>query len=192
MERFLEPPPRKASFAEVVRDFLNTPGYSTSQVREYGSHEAYMKTFVTKEQPMEETKEGDPLEQMAAEITEVFGKSSETFMLGEPLTLTVLKEKGYSKAPHVGSEDFAPVKAYPGKRGKMIYVFKPVMATSYIHMEMDETQAQKSLIGFKEFMKENMGEIVQRLSESRKEAADRKEREAMADRYEKYEGFGSW
>jgi len=197
MEPFQEPL-RPKSFADVVNEFLKTPGYTTSQVSKYGGHDAYMETFKRKAaemapvEPKIEDAAPSEMEAIAAQITLAFDKAKETFMLGEPLTLTVLKDKGYSKAPHVGSEDFAPHKAYVGKRGKLIYVFKPVMVASYHLMEMDETQAEKSLVGFKEFMKENMGQILEQLRDSRKKAADDKEREAMADRYDKYEGFGSW
>lgn len=143
-----------------------------------------------KEAEKDETQQ--EMDVFATQITKLLKETTETFMLGEPLTLTVLKDKGYSKAAHVGGEDFIPESAYVGKRGKIIYVFKPVMATTYSRMEMDETQAEKSMVGFKEFMKENLSAVMESVRDSRKAAADKKERESMADRYEKYEGFGSW
>ena len=204
MERFQEPPVPAKSFAELIKEFLNSPGYSTSEVTKYGGHDEYMKELSTRNieskttmPPTEPKIEAvtpvqSETDRIAEEYTAAFTASDETFMLGEPLTLTVLRDKGYSKAPHVGSEDFKPVRAYMGKRGKMIFVFKPVMVTDYKEMEMDEAQAVKSLLGFQMFLNEHLKSVVERLKETRIELAAEAERKSLADRYEKYEGFGSW
>ena len=82
-------PSRRKSFAEVCKDFLNTPGYSTSQVTKHGSHEAYMETFKTKETRMKEAEKDETQQEMdvfATQITKLLKETTETFMLGEPLT----------------------------------------------------------------------------------------------------------
>jgi hypothetical protein len=136
----------------------------------------------------------DVMAPLVEAITKAMGKTKETFMLMEPLTLTVLKDKGYSKAPHVGSEDFHPVRVYMGKRGKMICVFKPVMTADYKEMEMAQDEAERSLMGFKEFLKETTAGLDATIADARRQIADKAEREALKDRYDKYEdlGFGSW
>ena len=135
------------------------------------------------------------LELLAEKVTEVLKASNETFMLSAPETLTVKRANGaFSKQAHIGSEDFAPAKAYVGKRGRMIFVFTPVMVAEYVEMEMDENQAREKLMGFKDYLKENMGDIHAMLAEARANAATREERKSLESRSEAYKdiGFGSW
>jgi hypothetical protein len=116
-------------------------------------------------------------------------------MLAAPETLTVKRTNGaYSKQAHIGSEDFAPKSAYIGKRGKLIFVFAPVMVAEYVEMEMDENQAREKLMGFKDFLKEHLGDVQALIAEARANAATREERKSMESRSEAYKdiGFGSW
>jgi hypothetical protein len=182
----------RAAFAAEFTHLLKTPGYTTdkSQLRERG----------LKEFKMEQDKEALSEEELALvlmceEITEVLGATQETFMLSAPMALTVKKaNNAYSKVPHVGSEDFAPSRAYVGKRGKIIFIFKPVMVSEYSEMEMDETQASANLVGFKEWLRENVGDFQGKLKEMRVESAKKAEQAKLADRYETYKniGFGTW
>jgi hypothetical protein len=123
----------------------------------------------------------------------------DTFMLAEPLQLTVKKANkpgdGYSKKPHIGGENFRPVRCYAGKRNKLIYVFKPIEVADYVEMEMDEAQAKKSLTGFEAFVKSITDfDVQRRLKEAQNQASLDAEREKLADRHEVYsdQGFGSW
>lgn len=146
------------------------------------------------------------LDSMAEEITKRIQEASAnsksplpvSLMLNEPLTLTVKKAgkpgDGYSKKAHTGGEEFQPVRCYAGKRGALIYVFKPLAVADYLEMEMPEAQAKKALSGFELWLK---GIVDAELDRGRKEAqqasALKAEREKLADRAEKYgEGFGSW
>lgn len=181
---------RKA-FAEEFIKLLKTPGYSTrhkSEVTNKGKEEAMKKEV--------ELSEADAaLDELAANLTSALGAKSETFMLNTPLSLTVKKADGrFSKRPHVGGEDFAFERAYRGKRGKLIFAFKPVMVSEYVEMEMDTSNAFDALTGFKEFLQEHFGKLDDALGDINKMQADHKEAERLADRNEKYAalGFGSW
>lgn len=180
---------RKTAAAEMAH-LLMTPGYTTdkSALNERGLKEFKM------EEP-KKTEEELALDGLAQEMTKVMQASTETFMLAAPITLTVRKSNGgYSKQAHMGMEDFQPVSAYLGKRGKMIFVFKPVMVADYSEMEMDEQQAFANLNGFKDFMRENVGDLQKMQSEVKQNMAKKAEEEKLASRAEEYKelGFGSW
>lgn len=149
-----------------------------------------------KEETMEETDIDAMQEEIAKTATSYFAANHETFMLGEPLQLTVLRRDGrYSKRSHIGGEDFKPIRAYIGKRGKLIYVFRPVMVSDYEHMEMEDSEACEKLTGFKDYIKHAAGSEFERLNnETKRAAADRAEREKLAGREEQYAhlGFGSF
>lgn len=122
-----------------------------------------------------------------------------SFMLMEPMQLTVKRANkpgdGYSKKPHIGGENFRPLRCYAGKRNKLIYVFKPLEVADYVEMEMDEETAKRSLSGFEAFLKEVTDFDVQRqLKDAQNKASLAAEREKLADRHEVYsdQGFGSW
>lgn len=154
-----------------------------------------MATRKKDEAPKVLTDEEKALEQLAEEITQAFSGCSETFMLAAPMALTVKKMNGtFSKQAHVGSEDFRPVRAYLGKKGKFIYVFKPVMISEYAEMEMDETQAIANLIGMREWMGTKVGNTAKRRDELRAALLKTVEAKKLEDRYETYRdlGFGSW
>jgi ribosomal protein S12 len=160
--------------------------------------ERALEEFNKMEQPQQaqaKTDEELALDKLAASMTEAMNKCEETFMLSAPATLTVRKANGgYSKVAHVGMEDFQPVSAYVGKRGKMIFVFKPVMVADYLEMEMDEQQAFANLSGFKDYLRESVGDLQKLQSEIKVEMAKKAEEAKLADRFDTYKdiGFGSW
>ena len=156
------------------------------------------------EEHMEEAVEATTLDQMADQITERIAADAAgrtlpvSLMLTEPLTLTVKKANkpgdGYSKKAHTGGEEFQLVRCYAGKRGALIYVFKPLAVAEYVEMEMPEAQAKSALSGFETWMK---GIVDVEMERNRKDAqrasALKAEREKLADRTEKYgEEFASW
>lgn len=180
-------------FASELAHLLTTPGYTTdkSSLRERGLKEFQMEDI----KPVEQTEEELELDLLAEEITGIFAATTETFMLSSPMALTVKKPNGgYSKVAHVGSEDFQPVRTYLGKRGKLIFVFKPVMVSEYAEMEMDEASAKANLVGFKDFLREFVGDIDQKTGQIRAQLAAKQEQAKLADRHETYKdiGFGSW
>lgn len=194
-------------FAAELAHLLKTPGYTTDKsvmtARPEVPRFEPKKEAKMPEDKITRTAEGDAesdelqkeLELLAEKVTEVLKASNETFMLSAPETLTVKRANGaFSKQAHIGSEDFAPAKAYVGKRGRMIFVFTPVMVAEYVEMEMDENQAREKLMGFKDYLKENMGDIHAMLAEARANAATREERKSLESRSEAYKdiGFGSW
>jgi hypothetical protein len=169
---------------------LATPGYTTdkSALRDRGLEEFKL-------QEPKKTDEELALDELSKKMTEVMKQTEETFMLSSPIALTVRKSTGtYSKQAHMGMEDFQPVSAYVGKRGKMIFVFKPVMVADYAEMEMDEAQAFANLSGFKDFMREKVGDLQKLQSEIKVQMAQKAEEQALASRAETYKdlGFGSW
>lgn len=183
----------RSRFAAELTHLLKTPGYTTDQSRlkERGLEEFKMEG---KTKP-----ETDPLlEAMAEEIKAInveLAKTGETFMLASPETLTVKRVNGaFSKKAHIGSEDFRPVRVYLGKRGKLIYVFTPVMVADYVEMEMDETQAREKLMGFKDWCRENLADIQSKIAQTRAEQAVERDRADMAKRADQYQhlGFGEW
>lgn len=197
---------RKAFVGELAH-LLKTPGYTTdksvmSRRPEVPRFEPKKEALMPKDE-ITRTAEGDPeaqalqeeLNLLAEKVTQVLQDTSETFMLAAPETLTVKRTNGaYSKQAHIGSEDFAPKSAYVGKRGKLIFVFAPVMVAEYVEMEMDENQAREKLMGFKDFLKEHLGDVQALIAEARANAATREERKSMESRSEAYKdiGFGSW
>lgn len=179
-----------------VKEFahlLATPGYTTdkSQLKERGLKEYKMEDNKAIERSEEELE----LDLLAEGISRILDGTTETFMLSAPVSLTVRRHNNtYSKLAHVGSEDFAPVRCYMGKRNKLIFVFKPVMISEYLEMEMDEVSAKANLMGFKEFLTQFVGDIEYRTGQVKAQIAAKKEAEKLADRHEAYKdiGFGSW
>lgn len=178
-------------FAAEMAHLLMTPGYTTDKS---ALNERGLKGYTVEDKQKLDEEEME-LELMAEEITAIFAATTETFMLSSPMTLTVKKPNGgYSKVAHVGSEDFQPVRAYLGKRGKLIFAFKPVMVSEYSEMEMDEESCKAHLVGFKDFLREFVGDIDYKTGQIRARLAAKKEAEKLADRHETYKdiGFGSW
>lgn len=153
----------------------------------------------------EEAVEATSLDHMAKQITDRITADANSrtlpvsLMLMEPLSLTVKKAgkpgDGYSKKAHTGGEEFQPIRCYAGKRGALIYVFRPLAVAGYLEMEMPEAQAKTALSGFETWIK---GVVDAELERTRKEAqqasALKAEREKLADRADQYadQGFGSW
>lgn len=118
-----------------------------------------------------------------------------TFSLAQPANLTVVLNGGqYSRRNHIGGEDFHIHEVYLGKRGDLIYKFRPNGASSYILMEMREQEAIKQLLGFGEFAsKLYQDETLRELIEARDRASLDRERAQLATREEYKEmGFASW
>lgn len=182
-------------FASEMAHLLATPGYTTdkSALNERGLREYTMED--KQKFDVEQTEEELELELLAEEITTVFAATTETFMLSSPMALTVKRPNNtYAKVAHVGSEDFQPVRTYLGKRGKLIFVFKPVMVSEYSEMEMDEASAKANLMGFKDFLYEFVGDINYKTGQIRARLSAKQEQAKLADRHETYKdiGFGSW
>lgn len=176
-----------------------------------GVMDAVLKTTTGKgvEAMMEETMEAEvatDLDTMADEITRRIQEANAnaksplptSLMLNEPLNLTVKKAgkpgDGYSKKAHTGGEEFQPVRCYVGKRGALVYVFKPLAVAEYLEMEMLEAQAKKSLSGFELWLKGVLDPELERARREAQQAASvRAEREKLATHAEKYgEEFASW
>ena len=172
-----------------------------------GVMDAFLKTTTGKgidemiDEHMEEAEDAS-LEHLAEAITNNIVARSPTldvFMLTEPLQLTVKRANkpgdGYSKKPHIGGENFRPLRCYAGKRNKLIYVFKPMEVADYVEMEMDEEAAKRSLGGFEAFVKSITDfDVQRRLKDAQDKASLAAEREKLAARHEIYseQGFGSW
>jgi hypothetical protein len=151
----------------------------------------------TLEWSLDETDGGGSLTVLAAQLTEMLKVAEPTsFMLGEPMSLTVKKKDGtYSKHPHIGGENFIPVSAYAGKKGSLIFVFRADHVTSYAEMEMGEAQADVVFTGFKEYIKNAVARgLTHELREAKAEAAKDAELKANAEKFERYAdlGFGSF
>lgn len=118
-----------------------------------------------------------------------------SLMLTESCMLTVKSSsRGYSKKAHTGGEEFKPVNCYVGKRGSIIYVFKPLAVADYQFMEMPESQACEALSGFVAWHKGVVDFELGRDVESAKAAAALEaERKNIERRSEVYgEDFASW
>lgn len=183
----------RQAFVKEFNKLLTTPGYTTdtSRMTEPNIKESKME----EKTPVEQTEEELELDLLAEEVTGILAATTETFMLSAPMSLTVKRSNDtYSKVAHVGSEDFQPVRCYLGKRGKLIFTFKPVMVSEYAEMEMDEASAKANLVGFKDFLYEFVGDINYKTGQIRARLAAKQEEAKLADRHETYKniGFGSW
>lgn len=204
--------PGKSSLGKAFSEFLNTPGYNSEEASRHGGHDAYMKHLRAvgiaspiKREPTITGMEADiimiddmenlSLDSVADQITEYFASSTQTrLMLNEPHQLTVKKANGqYSKKAHIGGEEFIPLRAYLGKRGQIIYVFRPADAADYAELEVTEKEANELLDGFVAFMKK-APDLREAMTSAKKIAADAAEREKLAGKAEQYAdlGFGSW
>jgi hypothetical protein len=95
----------------------------------------------------------------------------------------------------VHGEEFIAMGCYLGKRGKLIYTFKPVDVSNYVQMEMEEARAKKALSGFSDFLKSVVNYDLDRLKKAAQDKASiEAEREKLSEREEQYAnmGFGSW
>lgn len=139
----------------------------------------------------------DSMESLAQQISDYIGANPQpAMMLVNPQSVTVRKKDGnFSKRPLIGGEQFLLVSCYIGKRNGLIYVFKPVDASDYAHMEMDEGMAKKALSGFDKIIKNVGGSEFDRFKkEAMNKASLDAERKKLAGREKNYGemGFGSW
>lgn len=116
----------------------------------------------------------ESLQTAAKQIEKHFLDNPKTFMLLSPLLLTVLRGVKYGKQSHVGGEEFQPVGCYEGKRGRLIYTFKPKSAADYTVAEFNHEDAKKAFGGgFEAHLKAAPGGNVEQLArDMRKSAAD--------------------
>lgn len=144
---------------------------------------------------MEPSEIFDPVLALNAYLSAQSASGRQSFSLGEPTQLTVSRKGGqFTKKPHIGGEEFAFVRAYMGKRGSLIFVFKPRGVADYEFAEFAEADAKRSLLGFAEALAAamNTGELRE-LKDAKKAAVLDAEREKLeASRAAHYPGFGSW
>lgn len=137
------------------------------------------------------------LNELAGRMTDYFKAHKETVSLLSPGNLTVtMPGKGYSKANHIGGENFTFRRAYVGsaKAGsRLIFVFKPMAASVYTEMEMTENEAQAQLDGFRAAA--NLaagGDFVAELKEVRLVENKAREAETVKEKFAEYPEFGAW
>lgn len=174
---------------------LMTPGFHSGNPETWPSRRVLGKTFdMIIEDEM--TEEEPDLQGLVEKIDSLIVNSMRQFMLSEPLMVTVkTKDGGYSKRPLIGGEEFIAMGCYLGKRGKLIYTFKPVDVSNYVQMEMEEARAKKALSGFSDFLKSVVNYDLDRLKKAAQDKASiEAEREKLSEREEQYAnmGFGSW
>lgn len=200
----------KSTFAQAMRDFLATPGYSSVEASAAGGHDAYMQSkfgkappaspfTITTEVNMPEDKDtGAKVDALVKEAVEQYAEAFQdhltTFELSEPMKLTVRNGSDYKVKPFIGGEEFTPVRGYIGKKGKTLIVFKPVGTADFEEMEMEETVAKATFSGFGNYLKDSLGELLEKIDEAKaqakaveREADIRTKSEIYAD-----QGFGSW
>lgn len=222
---FITSTPRRSGKTSMFDALLTTPGFHSSKPETWGKakptptpwddlklpspdkfEEEYTTTFTAKE--MEMAKKGidedrlepdtdDTMKVLAEQITTALvGAKAKAFMLGEPMHLTVRKkDDSYSKRPHIGGEEFIPVRVYAGKRGTLIYVFKPTEVADYAEMEMGEAQAYEHFSGLKKFMEDMIDRgLSVAVKDAKKAMADEEEQRKNAGNFEKYAdlGYGSF
>lgn len=133
-----------------------------------------------------------PQEVAAKQITRHFLDNPKTFMLLAPSLLTVLKGDKYSKRSQIGGEEFQPIGCYEGKRGRLIYTFKPKGAADYTVAEFSHEDAKKAFgNAFEAHLKEAPGGNVEQLArDMRKGAADAAEAVKNAQKVGVYANIG--
>lgn len=132
---------------------------------------------------------------LVKEFNEAVNKNAiDEFMLAGPINLTVkMNDGGFSKKNHIGGEGFIPIGAYLGKRGQIIYQFKPVDIAPYKTAELTERQVTEYLSGFDDFVAQLAPEWCRKSEEALKKKRQEK-RAAEEQRHRKSYGedYGSW
>ncbi len=128
-----------------------------------------------------------------AEIRDLIESIRPQVSLKGPASLTVASEKGFRKAQHMGMENFKLKGVYMGKRGSLVWQFKPEDVADYTTMEMTDSEAFKQLNGFKEAMNQVLSEeslawLKNMKNQKVKEAEEAKLETARTS----YADFGSW
>lgn len=154
------------------------------------------------------------MKNLAAMLTRAISgsKSHEiAFMLTEPATLTTSRgnhgvptysrlttSRGnhevptYSRVSHIGGESFTPVRAYWGKKGEMIYVFRPMEMANYVEMELPESRL-KLLSGFTDYLKNIGGDLFKEMQEMKLKSSEANERARLLENKQYAAmGYGSW
>ena len=139
----------------------------------------------------------DRLNELAGEMNEHLRSSVAKVTLLSPGNLTVtVAGKGYSKVNHIGGEEFTISRVYVGsaKAGsRLIFAFKPVAASSYSEMEMNENEALASIDGFRAVVDAAAGDdFVGQLKVIRQIDSKAREAEAVKDKFNDYPEFGAW
>lgn len=136
------------------------------------------------------------LEALAKKITESwvndeFVLEPTTFTVNSSLSLTVWKEDkgGYRKHPHIGGEEFTPVKAHVGAKGHLIISLKPNQPEPYNWMEMPLTECLVHLAGFQSHFVNNFGPDWAAINNAKAEAKQAADIEKFGTTYA---DFGSY
>lgn len=172
---------------------LATPGFATEDPETWPSHMKAAARFKMAGQSEEIT----PLDAIASSIADHLRRLSgegQSFMLAEPRNLTILRKDGsVRKRGHIGGEEFAFVDAWVGKKGKLIYKFKPLAVADYEFVELMATEAQECMSGLKAAISSafDVGELKE-MAEAQKRAAIAAEQAALTSRSAQYDNFGSW
>jgi hypothetical protein len=137
------------------------------------------------------------LNELAGEMSDYFRASVNKVTLLSPGNLTVtVAGKGYSKINHIGGEEFTIDRVYVGsaKAGsRLIFAFKPVAASQYTEMEMNENEALASLDRFRMAADSACGDdFVGQLKVIRHIDSKAREAEAVKDKFNDYPEFGAW
>jgi hypothetical protein len=110
-----------------------------------------------------------------------------------PESLTVETDGKYTKAPHIGGEEFTLDSVYLGKRGVIIAKFKPVVGESYQWMEMPVGMAAEKLNCFGEVAIECVENgLFASIDRINRAATAAHEVEANKEKFNEYAAFGSW
>lgn len=144
--------------------------------------------------------EDDPKLKIAAQIEAHFkANPTAAFMLGEPMSLTVVKaDSTFSKRPMIGGESFTPTGCYVGKRESLIFRFKPNQASDFLVAEMSQMEAVKAFGGsFPLFLNTATGtsekttDMIEAASKAERDLAEKSKNEGKYNQYADI-GYGSW
>lgn len=120
----------------------------------------------------------EALDKLARVFNKVFGDEHRKFEVIEPVALTVKDRHGmYSTRSSIGGEQFTPSGAYVGKRGSMIFVFKPLLLCDYAVMEMEESKALRLLQGFNAYVHTILSRVYDKYGETVQETVRQQEEE---------------
>jgi hypothetical protein len=188
------------SSSSMWEHLLNTPGASSDDpiFNKHTKPEKRVKTVKLEAEPeVEPAQEPSPMEKLAKTLSNHFAgeESRNIYSLNQPMSLTTWgSEKGYSKTPHIGGEDFWKLDFYVGKKGTIIVKMQPKQVASYTHIEVD---LEKSFSMFN-YLETDLGVPLGRSIKRELDAIKRgetleKEVVEVVNRADQYDGgFGSW
>lgn len=123
----------------------------------------------------------------------VGGNIQTVVSLKGPGSLTIKKDGQYSKAPHIGGEEFTLAGVYLGKRGTIIGQFEPATKGAYDYLEMTVGEAADLLNGFGEIAVECVEDgLFVSINKIQQAATAAHEIEANKSKFNEYATFGSW